>query len=1235
MKKVKKIAILIILAICILLLSENDAQAMTSQEAGKYIANYALNYRIKHGTETEYNNVDGEREYYRGLAYNGQKAPTGYYEMDCVGFVSLVVHNATGLDDPNVSSGQTGFVAPGAQGTENEYYPEYFDIVDLNSIEPGDILANTHHVMVYVGGGKIVHCDGNGATDDSYNGEGAISYESIEHYRDGNDYRHEGVLMAFRIREDIAENAKGNAGGDMHDIDSGGGIGAIIDKIIEWADELLGEDNDNFKPGKRLSEEDEKKLYYKGLAVKKGEKTEAIKDDNWSFFNVSSVVDWVVGFATMPIRGALTGYAQIVQLGASKYIAIASGETTQINTDIGLLDDLQNQMKNSLTLEKIVYNKVPLFDVNVFNTTTAGEKTIPSNSIMAVVRNLTAQWYYSLRLIAIIALLVILIYAGIKAAISTAASDKAQFKELLVNWLVAFTIVFFMQYFMIAVMQINETLVNIFAGIGKDLNLYESVRELTWSPKLSTGITATMLYIVLVYYLIRFIVIYLKRLFITILLIVIAPIVAAKFAFDKIRGGKDTSSLGKWVKEYVFSIVMQTTHALTYTIFVSSTVDLAKNGSHIIATVVIGWVFMYFMVRSEKIIRGLFKLVAGDSSTNVGDASEGGLSSDLKELFGITLLWDRTFKRVKDYVYRPAKSYVGNQMNDPKTLIGSVANSNIVQTAVKPVKWVANAPQNFYVWSQRQNLEELYGDLYNQYKEQGLSDSEIDKKLEEAIRQEYKMKRGVITAAIGTGLNVVSGIGKVTFGIPIFLVDSPVIGAGMMATGVKTLLTAAGRPIKGYKSPKNSGLLGTFKGTGAYQTMSDFANSRYIRYLVETMGTLTGSKYILRNIMNVYDQKIDVLQYYKPEELKLIYEARGAEYELLKELGLLKDKEFKGYGDNATAMELSLAQNFEKKLIGNIQESQKTVSKSKIKEQVEEYEQEVANFELSMNDLVEIAKKLQVEDPNHPSNNIIIREEIKDNMRSVIAAELAGSITKAQLSKSLLFDNDNLDVMVNKVQDIMEDLNEEDKRISEKDKNSKKQAAELSLYLLEKRKNDKKDKTNSFTLEELSGKVLSNETDKIKETTKETSEEGKKTEMLTMKDVLDKIKEGHTPEVDLSKLPETEQKEIRNVMQSAITDNMVDTAIEHMSIDEITSSMKKAIDMKGSIEKKPVSKRFSKVIEQAEKLRDINEKLAEMGGIDIGKDAKLIEREEKKLYEPGELIDLVRKGINSPKKDGK
>ena len=59
-----------------------------------------------------------------------------------------------------------------------------------------------------------------------------------------------------------------------------------------------------------------------------------------------------------------------------------------------------------------------------------------------------ATWYLAFRNIALVALLSVLVYIGIRIMLCSVASDKAKYKQMLVDWTVAICLVFLMHYIM-------------------------------------------------------------------------------------------------------------------------------------------------------------------------------------------------------------------------------------------------------------------------------------------------------------------------------------------------------------------------------------------------------------------------------------------------------------------------------------------------------------------------------------------------------------------------------------------------------------------------------------------------------------------------------------------------------------------------------------------------------------------------------------------------------------------
>lgn len=126
-----------------------------------------------------------------------------------------------------------------------------------------------------------------------------------------------------------------------------------------------------------------------------------------------------------------------------------------------------------LTPEAMFANEVPLLDVNFFSETRDGLITdadgnkyietitqtgqkIKMKSTAIELRPVISKWYFALRNLAIVDLLSILVYIGIRILISSSADDKAKYKQRMMDWLVAMCLLFFMHYIMAFAVKLTE-----------------------------------------------------------------------------------------------------------------------------------------------------------------------------------------------------------------------------------------------------------------------------------------------------------------------------------------------------------------------------------------------------------------------------------------------------------------------------------------------------------------------------------------------------------------------------------------------------------------------------------------------------------------------------------------------------------------------------------------------------------------------------------------------------------
>ena len=233
---------------------------------------------------------------------------------------------------------------------------------------------------------------------------------------------------------------------------------------------------------------------------------------------------------------------------------------------------------------------------------------------LASVRTVIASWYKTLRLIAIVGFLSILIYTGIRIMISSTAEEKAKYKEWIVNWFVGIAILFCLHYimsFIITIVQkFNEMLGNSLQYIQVtsmltdsyvtfNTNLIGLVRFCTNSQVGIFRLGYLILYAMLTAFTLKFTFVYLKRVVNMAFLTLIAPIVAFTYPLDKLSDGK-AEGFSMWLKEYVFNALLQPMHFLLYYILVGSSITIAaKNPIYAIAV-------MAFMAEGERLLRKIF-----------------------------------------------------------------------------------------------------------------------------------------------------------------------------------------------------------------------------------------------------------------------------------------------------------------------------------------------------------------------------------------------------------------------------------------------------------------------------------------------------------------------------------------------------------------------------------------------------------------------------------------------------
>ena len=274
------------------------------------------------------------------------------------------------------------------------------------------------------------------------------------------------------------------------------------------------------------------------------------------------------------------------------------------------------------------------------------------NSDWRSIRKVISDWYKVLRMIAIIGLLSVLIYTGIKIIISANAKDKAKYKEWIINWFIAVAILFSMHYIMSFVISVTTEISGLLNASCKDIiveevasdsemdkstvdtsnvfttNLMGLVRYMVQSDNAKIKIGYEVMYIALLTYTVKFTFIYLKRVLNMAFLTLIAPIVALTYPLDKINDGQ-AQGFNMWLKEYIFNALLQPMHLILYYILVGSAVGIAASNP------LYGIVVLMFMTEAEKLLKKIFgfdKAGAGTVGGMAGAFAAGAIASNIKNI---------------------------------------------------------------------------------------------------------------------------------------------------------------------------------------------------------------------------------------------------------------------------------------------------------------------------------------------------------------------------------------------------------------------------------------------------------------------------------------------------------------------------------------------------------------------------------------------------------------------------
>lgn len=340
---------------------------------------------------------------------------------------------------------------------------------------------------------------------------------------------------------------------------------------------------------------------------------------------------------------AVDGVVGIVTTKARVLLVIITAALQGITSVLGHSDDggISNVAsgKNGdamITVEQIFFNDLNITKINFFDMdkNSAGE-------ISSEFRTNVAIWYYALRNLAIIILLCILIYVGIRMAISTVASEKAMYKNMFKDWVVSFILVFFMHYIIVVTIQANNSLVEIMrpkgsASLSSDYMNTLFINAIGVNTENVIEISAVkswasaLIYAMMVFFTLAFLWTYVKRMITLAFLIIISPLVTVTYAIDKMGDGK-SQALNTWLKEFVYNILLQPFQCVIYLAIMKTTIQKLAESEASIGRAALAIMCMMFVFSAEKIIRRIFGF---DKASSIADtmATTGAMLATMSNL---------------------------------------------------------------------------------------------------------------------------------------------------------------------------------------------------------------------------------------------------------------------------------------------------------------------------------------------------------------------------------------------------------------------------------------------------------------------------------------------------------------------------------------------------------------------------------------------------------------------------
>ena len=308
--------------------------------------------------------------------------------------------------------------------------------------------------------------------------------------------------------------------------------------------------------------------------------------------------------------------------------ATASAVAKLINIIPTLVSSLLNSVVNSqqinssgtleFTIQDLLEGKYDMFSIDFFGNVNETKK------VTGMLTQNIVIWYSAMRNLAIGITLLVLVYVGIRMAISTVADEKAKYQKMLIAWVKGFCMIFVLIYIIMIAINISNGIVELVPKSTENLEktlMYgngtiqnpqkDSIAEKMATLKGWNYVAICILYWVIVYYQLKFFILYFKRVLSVGFLIIISPLISITYPIDSI-GDEKAQGYQRWLKEILINIFIQPLHLVLYSIFITSAGAIATVAPLFAA------IFLVGLSRGEKIVKNIFGIRGAQSISSLG-----------------------------------------------------------------------------------------------------------------------------------------------------------------------------------------------------------------------------------------------------------------------------------------------------------------------------------------------------------------------------------------------------------------------------------------------------------------------------------------------------------------------------------------------------------------------------------------------------------------------------------------